>query len=175
MDQRHLRREPRQKVRLLARAVATAEDHDLLAAIKSPIARRATTHAIAAEHLLLARHVQHPRRRARGDDERLGLKRLAPAQEHVLALGKLRLMHLGKCEPCAELLRLLAHAVRKLEPIHALGKAREVLHKARRGKLATRLDALQNEWRKVGARGIHGGGEPCATAPQNNQVLHALS
>ena len=71
VDQRHLRREVRQKQRLLDRGIASANDHDFSAAIEEPVAGRAGRHAKALE-LLLGRQAKPLRPCAGGKDDRVG-------------------------------------------------------------------------------------------------------
>src|SRR5690606_7441924 len=74
-------------------------------------------------------------------------------------------------ETRAEARGLLAHVLRQLETIDAVGEAREVLDFARGGQLAAGEGAFEDERIEIGAGGVDGGGETGATGADDNDVF----
>ena len=80
MNDRDLRGEPCEVHRLFHRRIAAADHRDGLAAEEVAVARRAGGDAVARQ-LAIGADFQPPRRRARGDDERIGRDRISVAQD----------------------------------------------------------------------------------------------
>ena len=83
---------------------------------------------------------------------------------------KIRDRRIGK--PRTEFLRLLMHVDDELRAIDALRKSGKIFHHCRRGKLTARLPAFEDERIKIRARGINRGGQPRASAPDDDHLLH---
>jgi hypothetical protein len=154
MDQSHLRRVVRQVERFLDRSVAAADHDDVLAAEEEAVTGRAGRHAAAAERLL-AGDAQPARRRAGGDDERIGLvaiTRIAQADERPLA--HVDLDDRVEEQLRADMLGLLLHLLHEPGALDHVREAGIVLDVGGDGQLPAGLDSLHQHRLQAGPRRV---------------------
>jgi hypothetical protein len=169
VDDGHRLGEPGQEGGLLHRRVATADDHDRLAAEEEPVTGGAGRHAVA-EQLLLTRYAQGAPGRAGGQDDGVrAVLRVAdedplhrPLQGH---LGDIVGDELGT-EPFG----LLAHVVHQFRAHDPVGEAGEVLHLGGGHQRPAGLCALDHQGPQVGPGGIHGRRVTGRAGADNDQV-----
>ncbi|OIQ71941.1 hypothetical protein GALL_464400 [mine drainage metagenome] len=145
VDDRHLRREPREERGLLDGGVPTADHEDLLLPEEEPVARRAPGHSSTRQSLLVVDAELAIGRTGR-EDHGIGGVGLATARDDRLDLaheGERRRVvpdHLG-----AEALSLLLHVLHELRALDARGKPREVLDLGRVHQRAARGDGAGDD------------------------------
>ena len=89
------------------------------------------------------------------------------------AIAHLEIGHFRVGKTGAEFLRLRVHVHDQLRAVDAFGKAGKILHQRGGGQLAAGLPAFEHERVQVRARGVNGGGQTGATAPDNDHFFHS--
>src|SRR5574341_1022757 len=111
MDDVDLAGKAREEQSLLERAVAAAYDRNLFAAKEKPITGRAVRYS-ASHQFLFTRHTQPARRRAGGDNQRIGLVRLVTlCLDFEWTRLQIRLSHNVDLNARAEFFGLLLHQI----------------------------------------------------------------
>ena len=161
----------RQVDRLLHRRVAAADDGDRLAAEEVAVAGRARRHAVARQ-LAVGADVEPARRRAGGDDQRLGRDRAALGQrdrERTLAEVDARDVALPRIS-VPNRSRLLPHLGHQVRPHDAVPEPGPVLHHRRQHQLTAGLEPLDEQRLQVGAGGVQRGGQPGRARPDDDDL-----
>ncbi len=171
MDQIHLRGKAREESGFLAGGIAAAHHAHGDVAVKRSITSRAGSKSVADE-LLFAVEAEVARRRAAGNDERLGFHPLAIHLQPGVRAGVFKFLNDAVLKARAEFFRLLMHAQDQIRTLHPLGEAGKIFHGGGGGELAAGLAAFQNKRGEAGAGRVDGRGETGATRPDDNHVFH---
>ena len=158
---------------LLDSGVAAADHRDRLVAVQGAVAGGAPADA-AADELRLARDARTTRLDAGCEDDRARVDLLAVGDQYVEALGigaqrahALDLAHLG-----TELLGLLLHLLREVEPGDALGEARVVLDQVGEGDLPAGHVALEDGGLEATATAVDAGRQARGAGADDDDVEH---
>ena len=111
-----------------------------------------------------------------GDDDGLGLNRLAVHGQYERAFGQIgRLQRAQGLDAGAEALGLLLHPHHQFVAVNPFGKAGKIFHRAGGGEQSARHQAGDGQRSEVGAGGVNGGGQARAARPNDDDLFHAGS
>ena len=142
---------------LLHRAVAAADDEDLLVREEGAVACRASRDATPHQRGLCLQ-TQEPRARARRDDHSVSLECVEVCLQGEGARREVDLVDLLKANLCPEALGLRAELIHHLRAHDPLWISGVVLYIRRDRELTTGLEPLKEERLQVGACGVDGCG-----------------
>ena len=171
MNDVKLVREAREEEALLERAVAAADDGEIVAFEERPVAHRAVRDTLAVV-LRLAGDAELHRFAADRDDDRVGAVGGAVLELDDLAVPvDADLLHARvRLDLEAELAGMLRHLLGELRPRHRR-EAGVVLDQVGVEDLATGVLALEEDGAHVGARRVQSRGEPGGPAADDDQVV----
>ena len=175
---RHLRGELGEEDRLLHRGVAAADDDRLALLEERRVAGRAVGDAAAVAELLLAGHAELLVLRAHREDHRARLVVLVVDPHRVQAALLGRRLHAGRVvgqEARAEALGLVAHRLHELGAHDPVAEAGVVLDLGGLLQQAAPEEALDDQRREVGARGVQRGRVARGSAADDDDLLDVLS
>ena len=170
VDEVDLARVPRDEEALVERGIAAAHDRDLDVLEERSVAGGAVAHALARQ-FRLAGHAEVVVLRPSGHDHRTREVLLAGGRDPKAAV--LCAFERGRAfvdELRPELLRLLEDVLGEVEAVHALGKARVILHEVGRRNLTARDHAFEDDGGTASAGAIDGGGQPGAAAANDRDI-----
>src|SRR5437879_2513572 len=173
MDQVNPAGKARQKECFLHGGVASAHDHDFLAAKEKSIASGAGGDAMANE-LALRFETEHARGSSGSDDHRFATKDLSAHGNLKRAVREVDPCNRARAKLGAKPLRLPAHMFDQLRAEDAVGKTREILDHSRQRELAARFITIDDQRLEIGARGINCSRKAGAPAPDDDHVMHRM-
>ena len=163
-----------QEKSFFAGRIATADYNDIHVPVERPVTGCARGDALAAKHFLLTGDAQQTWGGSGCDDDRLGLVSFVCRLEDFDIPGKVHALNPVTCETCTKTFGLAAYLVHERISIDPLREAREIFNLGGGRKLPSGLGALQDEWVKVGASSVDGGGESSAAGSEDDDVFHIV-
>src|SRR6185312_7607541 len=146
--------------RFLDGGVAATDHRDLLAAVEEAVAGRAGRGAPAL-HMLFGGEPEPFRLGASGDYQRVGeILRAAVASEAERAAGEVDLTDMVPYDLRADMLGLGLHLLDQPRTLDDVAETGIIFDIGGGGELAAGLDALDDDRRQAGARGVDCGGKP---------------
>ena len=173
MHQRDLAAEAGEEVGLFHGGIAAAHHHDLLLAVKEPVASGARTDAVA-DQLLLGRQIQPARFGARGHDQRAGFDPLAFEVQVERALRKIGFENCAMAIHGAEPLGLPFHVLDEIGAVDAFRKTGKVFDFGGERELAANLVTLHDERFETRPPGIYRGGIAGAAGTDDYNFIHLI-